>query len=262
MRVLVVGTLPPPGGDGAMRLARVVGDLVAAGHEVETLSPDRRSAAHGHAALEGPLLAIQLARRAPRFDAAVLSFEPGLPFAPDTHRALRAATLLALGLGLRGYRELTIRLSSPIPIPGGVGGRASRELWTRASSIVVATGEDVERVLEAPGVRAEKVTVDHGTGAAPRAAAPGWRGLEGTERDLREIVQVAVRERASLARSIHEARAELADAPPPASEEDPFVSQSSPEPAVRVGALATVALLRGRAVASRVLRRVRPRASS
>ena len=48
MRILVVGTLPPPGGDAARALADAANLLRDEGHDVELLSPDFRSASHRH----------------------------------------------------------------------------------------------------------------------------------------------------------------------------------------------------------------------
>ncbi len=253
MRVLVVGTVPPPGGAPARRLAAAAAELVDAGHEVEILSPDPRSAAHAHGALAGPMLALQLARRARRFDAAVVNFEPGLPLSSGADRATRAVTLVALGIALRGFGEVTIRLPSPIPIPGGVGGRASRELWSRTTGVVLEHAEDLDRILEAPGMTVERVRVDAGRPAGVPPGEPGWRGLTGTEVDLRELVQAAVRERAARDRLVNAARVELGARSGLATPADPFADGPPARAAGRPDEIARLVLARCRRPARRLL---------
>ncbi|HUZ20044.1 MAG TPA: hypothetical protein VMU75_05675 [Acidimicrobiales bacterium] len=208
MRVLVVGTVPPPGGELARALGLEAARLVAAGHDVEVLSPDSRAAAHRHASLGGPLLALRLAMAAPRFDALVLRVERGLPFGEESGRGARAATLIALGAALRLWKDVTIRLDTPVPIPGGLGGRASRGLWARASGIVVWNDDDRDQLLGAPGVVAERVTVAPPASHERSAPAAGW-AVETDDR-LRESVLTLVRERARADRRVETARAELA----------------------------------------------------
>ncbi|MDA8291829.1 MAG: hypothetical protein M0Z33_09155 [Actinomycetota bacterium] len=242
MRVLVVGTTPPPGGASARRLAGVVADLVAGGHEVQTLSPDSRSASHSHAVLAGPMLAFQLAWRARDFDAVVLCLERDMPLAPDANRVLRSATLALLGVALRGYEQVTLRVASPVPIPWGVGGRATREMWSRATSVVLASSEDVDQVLEAPGVTAEKLTVEAPTRPEEPGREPGWRGVTGSETDLRETVQAAVRARASRTRNLRAARAALGVPPPVRIAVDPFTAGPPTRRSVDAAELAQLAL--------------------
>ena len=143
MRVLVVGTLPPPGGASARELAAVAARRQADGDDVELLSPDPSSAVHRSRRLDGLFLACQLAWLSRRFDAVVLRVEDDLPCRRDMGRATRAAVLGALGFAVSRYGEVTLRLDSPVPLPGGVGGRAARrQLWAAADEIVVRSAAD------------------------------------------------------------------------------------------------------------------------
>jgi hypothetical protein len=247
MRVLVVGTVPPPGGEQARALGLEAARLVAAGHDVEVLSPDPRSAAHRHGVLGGPLLALRLASLAPRFDALVLRVERGLPFGEESGRGARAATLALLGAALRLWRDVTIRLDTPVPIPGGLGGRASRGLWAHASAIVVWNEDDREQLLGAPGVVAERVSV--APPASPERSAPpaGW-AVETDDR-LRESVLTLVRARAQADRRVEMARADLAGVAAATGGGSPFSAGSAAgRRGVSVAGVARLAARRARRV--------------
>ena len=146
MRTLIVGTTPPPGGQAARELAAIAAARTLAGDQVEVLSPDPRSAAHHTGNLGSVLLPFRLALLAPRFDALVVRIEPGLPFGSTAGRLLRGVTLMSLGWVVGMFDEVTLRLDSPIALPGGVGGRATSDLWRRATVIVVANEHDRQQL--------------------------------------------------------------------------------------------------------------------
>jgi hypothetical protein len=199
MRILVVGTLPPPGGDAARALADSANSLRDEGHDIELLSPDFRSAAHRHARLDGPLLAAWLGYLSSRFDAVVLRFEPGFPLRPHTSRALRAATLFALGAALQRYDDVTIRFDGGPSIPLGLGGRAMGQVWQATTRIIVASEDKRAELIAASGLGADAVTVSTTRGAPIRAATEGWSSAD--EDALRIEVSALVRERADRARA-------------------------------------------------------------
>ncbi len=246
MRILVVGTSPPPGGSAAARVAAGAAALVAAGHEVEILSPDPRSASHHYRALSGARLGMQLALRARRYDALVLHLEPGLPLSPTTDRASRALALTLLGAALRAFREVTLRLPSPIPLPGGVGGRATRLMWSAATRVVVSNEEDRGRLRSAPGLAPERVDLEAPVGPAS-AGEQGWRSLDGASDDLRLAVQALVRSRAAVGRRVQEAGAAIGAGRPAAAGDvagDLFAGAAVPESRLRMGGLAGLAVAR------------------
>ena len=257
MRVLVVGTVPPPGGAAAMRLLGVVGERRADGDSVEIVSPDERSAAHRHARLAGPLLAVELAWSARRFDAVVLDLEPGLPLPGDAGRLLRALTLASLGEALRGYREVTVRLPSPIPIPGGVGGRPTRGLWSRCTLIVVQNEDDRARLLLAPGVSAERVKVEEPVAPGRSAADDGWPNLLPYDSSLRARAQALVYERADRDRELIGPRSAPDVVGPVSSLVNPFEGASGGETGLSSNDLARLAWGRARHISVKVRRALR-----
>ncbi len=248
MRVLVVGTVPPPGGAGAQALARVAASLVASGEQVEVLSPDVRSAAHRSARLDGLFLALRLALAARRFDALVLRIEPGVPLAPTTGRGPRAAALAALGAATSLFGQVTLRLDTPVPIPGGLGGRATTRLWASATRIVVASEDDRDQILAAPGVLAERVEVEEPAPASHPVALQSW--AVATDDRLRDSVLALVRARAARDRALNAARAELGGAPLASPGVSGFGASDRP----RTSATGVARALGGRAV--RVARRL------
>ena len=207
MRVLVVGTVPPPGGRNAKELAGVVAHRVAQGDEVEILSPDPRSAAHHSGNLQGLMLPLRLALLSPRFDVLELRIETRLPLDTEVNRVLRGLTLFGLGVCFGMYSHVTLRLDSPIPLPGGVGGRATKDMWRRASRIVVQNDEDYQRVLAAPGVNEARVEIAPPAIVEPPMKEASWPSP--TEPDLRNQVLAGVRRRAEAERRANRARVEL-----------------------------------------------------
>jgi hypothetical protein len=146
VRVLIVGTVPPPGGDSALALAELATALLAEGHDVELLSPDNRSAAHRSARLQGPVFALR------RFEAIVLHFEAGLPVGDRAGRLWRVATLTLVAASLRMFRESTVRFDGAAPIPGGIGSRGMGEIWSVATHVVLGNDEDRDEVVSTWGL--------------------------------------------------------------------------------------------------------------
>jgi hypothetical protein len=209
VRILVVGTVPPPGGEPARALAALAARLADEGNDVEILSPDLRSASHRHARLSGVLLAANLLYFAPRFDALVLRMESDLPLHNDTGRASRAGTLFALGCALRMWKDVTIRLDHPLPLPGGVGGRPTHQLWAHATSVVVKNEEDRAVVCTAPRLDATRVIVEVDPSVRREFQSEGWVFPDGEA--LREQVAQLVRQRAAKDRMVNTARVSLGE---------------------------------------------------
>ncbi|MGB9111611.1 MAG: hypothetical protein WCF24_02665 [Acidimicrobiales bacterium] len=203
MRVLVVGTLPPPGGEPARALADAANALRDEGHDVELFSPDHRSAAHRHARLEGPLLAAWLAYLSPRFDAVYLRFEPGFPLRPHASRAMRAASMLALGTALRRYGEVTVRFDGGPSIPLGLGGRAMQKVWEATKKIVVASEDKRDELIAASGLDPSAVTVSTARNQTRPRADEGWALADGDE--LRIGISARIRARADRTRAAERA---------------------------------------------------------
>lgn len=207
-RILVVGTVPPPGGERALALAHEAERLADEGHEVQVLSPDVRAAAHHHARLEGLQLVFRIAAASRRYDALVLRMERYLPFRPDNRKSGRAVILAGLAWAIRGFSEVTIWLDSPIPIPWGIGGRTIVELWAKADKIVVENEEDRLNLLATPRVDPAKVSL--APIVEPPLPAPAELWPSGGEADPRADALLVVRRRADVVRRLDRAGARLA----------------------------------------------------
>jgi hypothetical protein len=197
MRVLVVGTTPPPGGLAARRFALVAAERLAAGDEITLLSPDPRSAAHRSTTLNGWSLPLWLAFLSRRHDALELRLQPGIPLASAAGRLQRSAVLLALGAACSRFGEVTVRLDHPVPLAGGVGGRATSLLWRSTSRVVVENEQDREMLTHVPELSETPIEVSAPLEAEP---APDGRWPQATDPDLRaralgEIRRLSIAER-------------------------------------------------------------------
>lgn len=197
MRVLVVGSLPPPVDERAKSLLRAVADLADGGDVVETAALSPVAAAHRYLGAPGLVACARVARLAPRYDAVVVQFEPGLPVRKTAGQLERAACLLALFVALRRAHVLTLRLHGADDLPGGAGGRAAELLWRRADR-VVAGSEVVAALLGATGVEPSVVDVEATVPEAPPDDG-GWG--EGADASAERVLAL-VRERAAHERQL------------------------------------------------------------
>ena len=205
MKVLVVGSVPPPiGGRRDSLLAHVL-ELRDGGHDVEIVSPDGLSAAHRHLTSTGVPGAVEIALAARHADAVVVQVEPGLPMRPSAGRGERAVTLLSLAAALRRTPEVTIRLDHLDDLPGGPGGRAALELWKSASRIEVGDEAVLHELSAALGPMADRVVLSRPRevrwGDAGHAAAEWGEGADTTAEAVTAVVRRrAATERAAIAR--------------------------------------------------------------
>jgi hypothetical protein len=162
VRVLLIGTLPPPGGPVARRFAKESARRSALGDVVETLSADPLSSSHRTAALRGRGLSRQLRSLSGDFDAVELRIEAGL--------SLNERSAHTLATALRGYRHVTLFLDSPIPVASGGGGLPA-ELVAAADLIVVANEADGTS-LGGAGAATEKILIVPDCSDAPTAPPP------------------------------------------------------------------------------------------
>jgi hypothetical protein len=203
MRVLVVGSLPPPDSVRAGALRDEVVRLLAEGHTVEVVAPDPVATAHRYMSARGIPACVRLWTMVSAFDSVVVQLQPGLPVRERAGRLERELSLMALSLVLRRARHVVVRLESLDDLPGGATGRGALLLWRSADRIVV--GSDSERAaLVAAGAPLESAV----TGSRPEHGAPtavaddgGWgEGSEVSAEDVLELVRMrAARERQELA---------------------------------------------------------------
>ena len=205
MKVLVVGSIPPPPVGHRQALLKAVLQLRQEGHDVEIVSLDPLAAAHCYLAAPGLAAAVEVGLLARRAGALVVQIEPGLPVRRTAGKAERTAALVVLAAALRSNENVTVRLQQPTDLPGGTGGRAARELWKAANRIEVgdeAMRSDLARILGPLGDRVSVALTsapwfeDQGTG--PTSSAPGGWG-EGADTTAAQV-QAVVRARAAAQR--------------------------------------------------------------
>lgn len=149
MKVLVIGSLPPPATDRSRALLAEVLRQRREGAEVEVLSPTPSAVAHRNLELAGPAAAIEIAVAARKADRVIVQLEPGFPLADDTGRAGRALGLGALATALRAARgEVTVRLHAIDDLARGAGGRSAAGLWQLAAAIEVGDEATRDRLAE------------------------------------------------------------------------------------------------------------------
>jgi hypothetical protein len=95
MRVLVVGSLPPPERARAEALRTEVVSLLAEGHMVEIVAPDPVATAHRYMTTPGIPGCVRLATMLSGFDSVVVQLQPGLPVRARAGRCERALSLVA-----------------------------------------------------------------------------------------------------------------------------------------------------------------------
>lgn len=203
MRVLAVGSVPPPRAEHRQALLEAVLDLRAAGHEVQVLSLDPVSAAHRFLVGPGLPAAVEVGLLARSADAIVLQLEPGLPVRRGAGRLERSLALLTLAAMLRRHGEVTVRLHRLDDLPGGPGGRAAAQLWKVASRLEVGDSAVAEQLAVLMPDLAGRLTVVTDTAASCTPSEPQEAALDrwGSGADATAAaVQAAVRRRAAADR--------------------------------------------------------------
>jgi hypothetical protein len=183
VKLLLVGTLPPPGGVDARRFAREAARRSALGDSVETLSGDPLSVSHRSATLRGRHLARELRRCSTKFDAVELRVEAGLALTPRSVGNLVAA--------LGKYQHVTLFLDSPVPFKSSEEGVLLR-LWSSADTVVGANEADVGSIASLGDGPSKIVVPPEPSDLA--TALPAWP--ESGSSSLQEAVLDVVRLRA------------------------------------------------------------------
>jgi hypothetical protein len=119
VRVLVVGSLPPPESARAQALLAEVVGLLAAGNTVEVAAPDPVATAHRYITVGGVPGCLRLWTMVAGFDSVVVQLQPGLPVRQRAGRLERELSLVALSLVLRRGRHVVLRLERLEDLPGG-----------------------------------------------------------------------------------------------------------------------------------------------
>ncbi|MGC9961642.1 MAG: hypothetical protein ABSE47_07030 [Acidimicrobiales bacterium] len=207
MKVLVVGSVPPPLTGRRQSLLAEVLRLRREGHEVQIVGLDPLSAAHRYLSAPGIPAATEVGLLARKADAVVLQIEPGLPVRLTAGRLERAAALLVLSKALSRKANVTLRVEHLDDLPGGPGGRAGMQLWAGASRIEVGDDETLQQMLGILGPHAERVSLmvrsDLATESegGPTIVRDGWgEGADTTAGQVQAVVRArAAEERQALA---------------------------------------------------------------
>jgi hypothetical protein len=176
VRVLVVGSYPPPAHGEANRVVATVHRLGAQGDDVDVLSR-RGSAAQLRGSIVGPMGALLTWWYGRRYDAVVLHVESGAPLRVSHGRRARADRLVdcfSWGLALRAVGDVTIVVADTDVIPRSVGGRSGRFLWTAADHLLVTSERGRRRLVDEGGAIEANVELPAVAPTPSRRASAGW----------------------------------------------------------------------------------------
>jgi len=202
VRVLVVGSYPPPAQGESHRTVATVHRLGAQGDDVHVLSR-RGSAAQLRGEIAGPAGALQTWWRGRRYDAVVVQVESGAPLRVSHGRRARidrAVDCLAWGLALRLLREVTLVVSDTDVVPRSIGGRTGRFLWTAADKLLVAGEHGRRRLVDEGGADEARIEIPAAAPSVARPAADTWGGLTDAAAVMDRVKQRAAEDRRAARR--------------------------------------------------------------
>ena len=202
MRVLVVGSYPPPAHGEANRTVATVHRLGAAGDDVEVLSR-HGSAAQFRGPIGGPAGAILVWWRGRRYDAVLVQVESGAPLRVSHGRRARfdrVVDCVAWGLALRAVRSATMVVADTDVVPRSVGGRSGRFLWTAADHIVVGNERGRRRIIDEGGAAEERVELPAVAATPARPADNGWGDVSDAAAVMERVQRRAAEDRRAARR--------------------------------------------------------------
>jgi len=203
VRVLVVGSYPPPAHGESHRTVATVHRLGAHGDDVHVLSR-RGSAAQLRGEIAGPLGALQTWWRGRGYDAVVVQVESGSPLRVSHGRRARidrAVDCLAWGLALRLLHDVTLVVPDTDVVPRSIGGRTGRFLWTAVDRRLVTSEHGRRRLVEEGGASEARVEIPAAAAIVERAADDdGWDGLTDAAAVMERIKTRAAEDRKAARR--------------------------------------------------------------
>jgi hypothetical protein len=202
VRVLVVGSYPPPAGAEAHRTVATVHRLGARGDEVHVLS-NRGSAAQRRGPIAGPAGALVTWWHGRRYDAVVVQVEAGAPLRISNGRRARLDRIvdcLSWGLALRAVREVTLVVPDTDVVPRSVGGRTGRFLWTAADHLLVTSERGRRRLVDEGGALDERVELPDLAAMPSRRADDDWRDVSHAADVMQRVQQRATQDRRAARR--------------------------------------------------------------
>ena len=202
MRVLVVGSYPPPARKESRRTVATVHRLGAAGDHVDVLSTPG-SAAQLRGPIAGPLGALAAWKHGRRYDAVVVHVEDGSPLRTVHGRRARVDRVVdcfAWGLALRGLSDVTLVVPDTGVVHRSVGGRTGRFLWTAADHLLVSNEHDRRRLVDEGGAVEAHVELAASTTGVERSAEDGWGDVSGAAAIMDRVRRRAAEDRRAARR--------------------------------------------------------------
>ncbi len=202
MRVLVVGSYPPPARREAHATIATVQRLGAEGDDVDVLSAGG-SAARLRGPISGPLGAWGTWKLGRHYDAVVVQVESGAPLRMVHGRSARLDRLvdcLAWGCALRGLRHVTLVVSDTDVVPRSIGGRTGRFLWTAADRLIVASEHGRRRLVDEGGAPESRVELPPATPVVDRPERDAWDGVADADDVMGRIRRRAAEDRRAARR--------------------------------------------------------------
>jgi hypothetical protein len=202
VRVLVVGSYPPPAHGESHRTVATVHRLGAQGDQVDVLSR-RGSAAQLRGEIAGPRGAFRTWWRGRGYDAVVVQVESGAPLRVSHGRRARidrAVDCLAWGVALRWLRDVTLVVPDTDVVPRSIGGRTGRFLWTAADRLLVSSEHGRRRLVDEGGADEARVELPPAAPSIERSVDDGWAGLTDAADVMDRIKQRAAEDRRAARR--------------------------------------------------------------
>ncbi len=203
MKVLVVGSLPPPERARSEALRAEVVRRLADGDTVEIVAPDPVATAHRYLAAGGLPACLQVATMVSGFDSVIVQLQPGLPVRARAGRLERSVCLFAFAVALRRAHRVEVRLERLEDLPGGAGGRVALRLWRCAERVVTEDEEQRARFLDEVGRQADRLVVTSRPAAEVVDDEGAWAdgGVASVENVL-ELVRRRAARRTARARAV------------------------------------------------------------
>ena len=202
MRVLVVGSYPPPAHGESHRTVATVHRLGAQGDDVEVLSR-RGSAAQRRGSISGPVGAFLVWWYGRTYDAVVVQVESGAPLRLSHGRRARIDRLvdcLAWGLALRAVGDVTLVVPDTDVVPRSVGGRSGRFLWTAADHLLVASERGRRRLVDEGGAAEDRVELPTLAPQPERKLDDAWAGVSDAAEVMERVQRRAAEDRRAARR--------------------------------------------------------------
>ncbi len=202
MRVLVVGSYPPPAHGESHRTVATVHRLGARGDDVDVLSRGG-SAAPLRGPIAGPTGALTVWWRSRGYDAVVVHVESGAPLRISHGRRARFDRLVdcvAWGLALRMVRDVTLVVPDTDVVPRSVGGRSGRFLWTAADHLLVSSERGRRRLVDEGGASEDSVELPEVVTPQARADDDGWHDVDDAADVMERVRRRAAEDRRAARR--------------------------------------------------------------